>query len=85
MSAARLLSLVECAERTSTTIRWWRRAVFERRIPYVKLGALVRIEESVLEELIEAGRSPARPSDSRQAEGPARTGPRRIDQRRDTG
>lgn len=56
---SRLLTLAECAERTSTTERWWRRAVFEKRIPVVRLGRLVRIEETDLEALIAAGRFPA--------------------------
>lgn len=56
---SRLLSLQEAAERTGTTIRWWRRAVFEKRIAYVKLGGLVRIEEADLERFIEMSRVPA--------------------------
>lgn len=57
---SRLLTLQECAERTSTSLRWWRRAVFEKRIPYVKLGALVRVNESDLERFIEANRQEPR-------------------------
>ncbi len=57
----RLLTLAECAERTSTTERWWRRAVFERRIPVVRLGRLVRIEETALDAFIAEGRFPAEP------------------------
>lgn len=56
----RLLTLSECAERTSTTLRWWRRAVFERRVPVVHLGRLVRVNEADLERFIEANRRPAR-------------------------
>lgn len=57
--SGRLLTLGECAERTSTTLRWWRRAVFERRIAVVKIGALVRIDEHDFEDFIEVNRSPA--------------------------
>jgi excisionase family DNA binding protein len=56
----RLLTLDECAQRTSTTVRWWRRAVSEGRVPVVHLGRLVRIDEADLEALIEAGRSERR-------------------------
>ena len=57
---SRLLTLTECAERTGTTVRWWRRAVFERRVAYCKLGALVRIDERDLEELIAVNRQEPR-------------------------
>ena len=56
----RLLSLDECAERTGTTVRWWRRAVFEKRVAVHHLGRLVRIHEDDLEAFIEANRQPAR-------------------------
>jgi len=41
----RLLTIQECAARTNTTARWWRRAVFEKRIAVTRLGRLVRIDE----------------------------------------
>jgi excisionase family DNA binding protein len=53
---SQLLTLAAAAECLDVTERWMRRAVFERRITYVKVGRLVRIEESVLQELIERGR-----------------------------
>lgn len=56
----RLLTLKECAARTATTERWWRRCVFERRVAVVRLGRLVRIEEAEVERLLEAAREPAR-------------------------
>lgn len=56
---ARLLSIREAAEllglRPNTLYSW----VASRRIPVVKLRRSVRIEESVLEELISANRVPA--------------------------
>ena len=56
---SRLLTLQECADRTGTTIRWWRTAVFEKRIPTVRLGRLVRVDESDLAEFIKRNREPA--------------------------
>jgi excisionase family DNA binding protein len=57
---SRLLTLGECAERTNTSLRWWRRAVFEKRVPVVRLNRLVRIREDDLEIFIETHREPAR-------------------------
>lgn len=57
----RLLRLDECATRTATSVRWWRRAVFEKRVGYVKLGRLVRIPEDELDRIVAAGRTEARP------------------------
>jgi len=54
-----LLDVAESAAYLNTTERWVRRAIFENRLPYVKLGALVRLERSALDELIERGRQPA--------------------------
>ena len=58
----RLLTLDECAARTGTTIHWWRRRVFQREIPIVKLGRLVRVDEADLEHYLEVNREPARPA-----------------------
>lgn len=60
----RLLTLADCAERTATTVRWWRRAVFEGRVAVVRLGRLVRVEEPELERLIAESREPARTEQS---------------------
>ncbi len=57
---SRLLTLAECAEITNTSLRWWRTAVFERRVPVVHLGRLVRIDERDLEAYLAANRQPAR-------------------------
>ena len=56
---SRLLTLAECAERTGTTIRWWRAAVFEQRVPVHRLGRCVRVSERDLEEFIASSRAPA--------------------------
>ena len=39
----KLLSLQEVAERTSSSLGFWRKQVLLRRIPVVKLGRLVRL------------------------------------------
>jgi excisionase family DNA binding protein len=57
--SARLLTLEECAERTATTLRWWRRAVSERRLPVVRVGRLVRIDERDLDAFIAENRREA--------------------------
>ncbi len=51
-----LLTVDAAAERMSTSIRFVRRLIAERRIEFVKLGRHVRIRESALAEFIEAGR-----------------------------
>ncbi len=56
----RLLTLDECAELTGTKVRWWRTAVFQKRLPVVHLGRLVRIDEADLEAYLAANRQPAR-------------------------
>ena len=52
----RLLTVEEAAERLGTSVRFVRRLIFERRIPYTKLGRHVRIAASDLDALITAGR-----------------------------
>jgi excisionase family DNA binding protein len=59
-SRPRLLTLQEAAERTGTSVRWWRSAVFEKRLPVVRLGRLVRISENDLEDYIRSNREEAR-------------------------
>ena len=52
----RLLTVEEAAERLGTSVRFVRRLVFERRIPYVKVGRHVRIPARDLDAFIRAGR-----------------------------
>ena len=52
----RLLSPQEAADRLGTSVRFVRRLIFERRIPYTKLGRHVRIAASDLDAFITAGR-----------------------------
>ena len=51
----RLLTVDEVAERLGVSVTYVRRRlIFERRIPYVKLGSKVRIGELDLERFIES-------------------------------
>jgi excisionase family DNA binding protein len=54
--AERLLTVDAAAERMSTSVRFVRRLIAERRIEFVKVGRHVRISEKALAEFIEAGR-----------------------------
>ena len=62
MSSARLppcdqlLTVEAAAERLSTSVRFIRRLVAQRRIEFVKVGRHVRISESALAEFVAAGR-----------------------------
>jgi excisionase family DNA binding protein len=51
-----LLTVDEAAERMRTKPRFIRRLIAERRIPYVKLGAHVRIDDRDIDAFIAAGR-----------------------------
>jgi len=55
-AAERLLTVEAAAERMSTSVRFVRRLIAERRIAYVKIGRHVRIAESDIAASIEAGR-----------------------------
>jgi excisionase family DNA binding protein len=52
----RLLTVEAAAERMSTSVRFIRRLIAERRIAFVKLGRHVRIAEADIVAFIEAGR-----------------------------
>ena len=51
----KLLSVTECAELTATTPAFWRKLLYHRAIPFVKVGRCVRIRESDLEAWLRAG------------------------------
>jgi excisionase family DNA binding protein len=51
-----LLTPQEAAERLGTSLRFVRRLVFQRRIPFIKVGRHVRIAASDLDAFIAAGR-----------------------------
>lgn len=53
--AERLLTLAEAADLFSTTERFPRRLIAERRIRFVRLGRHIRIPESAIREFIAAG------------------------------
>jgi excisionase family DNA binding protein len=55
-STGRLLTVEDVAKRLSTSVRFVRRLIAERRIEFVKVGRHVRISESALADFIEAGR-----------------------------
>jgi excisionase family DNA binding protein len=52
----KLLTPQEAADRLGTSLRFVRRLIFERRIPFIKVGRHVRIAASDLEAFIAAGR-----------------------------
>jgi excisionase family DNA binding protein len=60
-----LLTVEAAAERMSTSVRFIRRLIAERRIEFVKVGRHVRISESALADFIAAGRvQPMSPPDA---------------------
>jgi excisionase family DNA binding protein len=56
LAADQLLTVEEAAERMSTSARFVRRLIAERRIEFVKVGRHVRISEPALAAFIYAGR-----------------------------
>jgi excisionase family DNA binding protein len=54
--SVQLLTVDAAAERLSTSVRFVRRLIAERRIEFVKVGRHVRISESALAEFIDACR-----------------------------
>jgi excisionase family DNA binding protein len=54
--ADRLLTVEAAAERMSTSVRFIRRLIAERRIAFVRLGRHVRIAEADIDAFIKAGR-----------------------------
>jgi excisionase family DNA binding protein len=62
--ADQLLTVEVAAKRMSTSVRFIRRLIAERRIEFVKVGRHVRISESALADFIAAGRvQPMAPPD----------------------
>lgn len=57
-----LLSVEEFSATLNITVSCVRRWILERRIATVKLGRLVRIPQTELERLVNAGLRPVRPS-----------------------
>ena len=50
------LTVVEAAEYMNTTVRFVRRLIAERRIPFHKIGRHVRLKVCDVEAFVEAGR-----------------------------
>jgi excisionase family DNA binding protein len=55
-----LLDIAGVAERLSVTERFVRRLIFERRIPFLKIGHFVRFEPAEIERWITETRVPER-------------------------
>ncbi|MCA0143797.1 helix-turn-helix domain-containing protein [Blastococcus sp. LR1] len=56
-----LLTPQQAGDYLRTGERFVRRLIAERRIPYVKLGKYVRLQQSDLDDFIESGRIPRAP------------------------
>jgi excisionase family DNA binding protein len=54
--ASQLMDVNQLAERLGVQVRYVRRLVAERRIPYVKLGHLVRFDRADVEKWIDRAR-----------------------------
>ena len=68
-STGKLLTIREAAERLGTSVRFPRRLIAERRILFVRVGRLVRIPESAIDEMIASGT--VEPIDRRRRRGAA--------------
>ena len=56
VAPGRLLTVEAAADRMSTSVRFVRRLIAERRVEVVRIGRHVRISESALDDFIAAGR-----------------------------
>ena len=50
-----LHTIPEAAETTRLSPSWWRKAIFQKRVRYVKLGGRVFIPQATIEKLILSG------------------------------
>lgn len=55
----KLLTVYEAEALTGRKAATWRRDILKRKIPYVKLGRLVRIPRKVIDDLIRKGYRPS--------------------------
>ena len=53
--SAKLLSLHELEALTGRKVSTWRRAIAEKRIPFVRLGRSIRVPQEVIDQMIEVG------------------------------
>lgn len=60
-AATQLVDIAAAAQKLGVSVRYMRRLVGERRIPYVKLGHYVRFDEHELERWIDSSRVDALP------------------------
>lgn len=58
---SQLLTIEQAAERLTVSVRNIRHQIYHRKIPIVKVGRLVRIDEGDLQDFIERGRVRAEP------------------------
>jgi excisionase family DNA binding protein len=56
-----MLDVPTAADRLGITVRHMRELIYTRRIPYHKVGRLVRFDEDDLKRWLEANRRPAAP------------------------
>ena len=54
-SSNKLLTLIEVEALTGKKFSTWRKAINERRIPFVRLGRAIRVPKEVVDEMIEKG------------------------------
>lgn len=59
MRVTHLVTIEQLAERLGTSVRHLQRLVAERRIPFVKLGGLVRFDVAEIEAWVDGSRHPA--------------------------
>jgi len=64
MTTRQLLRIPDLAEQLGVTERFIRRLVFERRIPYLKIGKFIRFDPTVVDEWISERRVPADGADA---------------------
>jgi excisionase family DNA binding protein len=57
-SVPQLLTIEQLAEQLTTSIRHIRRLIAERRVPYVKVGGLIRFDPAEITTWLDASRRP---------------------------
>lgn len=60
MTIEQLLSVPEAAQRTQTSVAYWRKLIWRREIPIVKIGRLTRLRERDVDAFCRLGFRPAR-------------------------
>ena len=54
-TSQKLLTLQQCEEMTGRKISTWRKAIAQRRIPFVRLGRSIRVPLEYIQALIDEG------------------------------